>query len=158
MRMRSPSLEQIARLPGCGPAAAAGASRQELDECALRALRDLSAAEAWAALGLDPAGGDVLLFGDDASLALSGDRIEYVPTPTLADLATGVAGAALAAVRRAVTGQPVLAPPEVVAARLRECAACLYYLPAERRCGACRCFTDAKARLAASACPLSHWE
>ena len=153
--IRSLSTEQIARLPGCGPATR---GRRELEECALRVLREMSAAEAWAALGLDPAGGDVLIFGHDASLAISGDRLEYVPSPTVVDMAAGVAGAALAAVRRAMSGKPVLAPPELVAARLQECAVCLHYLPAERRCGACRCFTEAKARLAASACPLSHWD
>ncbi len=158
MRMRALSNEQIARLPGCASTVAAGASQRALDDCALRELRSLSAAEAWAALGLDPAGGDVLIFGDDASLALSGDRIEYVPAPSLVDIAKGVSGAALSAVRRALAGKPVLAPPELVAARLRECEICVHYLPAERRCGACRCFTEAKARLAASVCPLSHWD
>jgi hypothetical protein len=147
--MRSLSQAQLARIPGC----------KEADtDCAIEFLRNVSASEAWAILGLDPADGDVLIAGGSGRLALTADKIEFVPSPGLVSMAAGVASAVLTAAHRAITGEPVLAPAPVIRQRLAACAECMHYLAEHKRCGVCNCFTEAKVRLAASACPLSHWD
>jgi hypothetical protein len=147
--MRSLSQAQLARIPGC----------EEADiDCAMEFLRNVSAAEAWAVLGLEPAGGDLVIAGRSGRLALTADKIEFVPSAGLGSMASGVAGAVLTAARRAITGKPVFASPPVIQQRLASCAECMHYLAEQKRCGVCNCFTEAKVRLAASACPLSHWD
>jgi hypothetical protein len=65
--------------------------------------------------------------------------------------AAGATGRALAA---AVTGQPVIVSQAEQDRRLKICAACPAFRPAEGRCGVCGCRMRAKTRLTTEGCPL----
>lgn len=74
----------------------------------------------------------------------------YPPLATQAGNVLAAAGRIVAAVAK---GDPVLAPPEVVAERRRICAACELWDQAQGRCRHCGC-TGLKFDLATERCPL----
>jgi hypothetical protein len=52
-------------------------------------------------------------------------------------------------------GQPILASPETIKARMDTCGACEFYK--ENRCTKCGCFMEAKSRFTSLKCPIGKW-
>jgi hypothetical protein len=64
---------------------------------------------------------------------------------------------AVGAVARHVADGLRAAPPELLAMRLDECAACPRLRPHDRKCSACGCYVDLKASWRSEVCPDGHW-
>ena len=76
-----------------------------------------------------------------------------VAYPSVGRQAANLMGAIGRAAGAIVSGDPVLVPPEILAARKLICGACPNFDPAAGRCRLCGCWTDQKQRLATEACP-----
>jgi hypothetical protein len=92
------------------------------------------------------------------------------PLPSVGTMASNALHAALRAAGAAVAGEPVLASPEVQAARLGVCrdaaglapdqtvdGHCDRWRPSDARCSECGCYTNLARKLATKDCPLSRW-
>jgi hypothetical protein len=90
--------------------------------------------------------------------------------PPLGTMAGNALHAAWRAAGAAVAGEPVLAAPEVQAARLAVCGGavgltpdqttdghCDRWRPSDGRCSECGCYTNLARKLATKDCPLSRW-
>jgi membrane protease subunit (stomatin/prohibitin family) len=55
----------------------------------------------------------------------------------------------------ASSNQPIIAPQEVIKARMDTCGACEFYK--NNRCTKCGCFMEAKSRLSSLKCPIGKW-
>ncbi len=127
-------------------------------DCQLRAVQSVPFSEALTILGLPADLPELVIQAGIGTLVMRPGFASFTPTPTMAQKAGGVVGAAIESASRLMSGDPVASSTLVRESRLVICRACPLWDVAGERCRSCGCNGTAKASLAGSRCPEGRWE
>lgn len=135
-----------------------GAGSRHHRDCLLRAVRDMPLPAALAALGLPSDQQEIVIQAGIGTLVIRDGFSSFTAAPSLGQMASSIAVAAIDALGQALSGEPVAATVATRESRLVICRACPLWDSAGERCRSCGCNGTAKAMLAASRCPDGRWD
>ena len=77
--------------------------------------------------------------------------------PSKVEMASNLAKSLVKNTKAVLTGDDLVAPPEVKNRRMDLCRACAWFMKDTKRCAKCGCVVPLKAYLAQESCPIEKW-